>query len=142
MHLLTFEEAGTTRIGVLSPKTNTVADLSVLAPGLPQDMLGFILQGELALTRVRDAIDNGEAQLPIAKLKLLAPIPRPLRNILCVGKNYPEHDKEVQSVVASEQENKSTVPESPIIFTKATSGLVSLFRPGLTRRIRLITKES
>jgi 2-keto-4-pentenoate hydratase/2-oxohepta-3-ene-1,7-dioic acid hydratase in catechol pathway len=124
MHLLTFEEAGKTRIGVLNPEMNSVADLSVLAPELPQDMLGLILQGEPALARASDIIDSGEAQLPVAKLKLLAPIPRPLRNILCVGKNYPEHVKEVQSVVASEQEQKSAVPESPIIFTKATSSII------------------
>ena len=129
MHLLTFEEAGKSRIGVMNLEMNSVADLSVLAPELPQDMLGLILEGEPALVRASDAINSGEALLPIAEIKILAPIPRPPRNILCVGKNYPEHVKEVQSVVASEQEQKSAIPESPIIFTKATSSIIGSGEP-------------
>ena len=129
MHLLTFEEAGKSRIGVLNLEMNSVADLSVLAPELPQDMLGLILEGEPALVRASDAINSGEALLPIAEIKILAPIQRPPRNILCVGKNYPEHVKEVQSVVASEQEQKSAIPESPIIFTKATSSIIGSGEP-------------
>ena len=124
MHLLTFVESGKTRIGILNPLTNEVADLSVLTPDLPQDMLGFISQGDSALDQASKALKSGEAGLPLSKLKLLAPIPRPPRNILCVGKNYPEHVKEVQSVVASEKDNKAAAPESPIIFTKATSSVI------------------
>ena len=35
--------------------------------------------------------------IPIDEVSLLAPIPRPLRNIFCVGKNYLEHAHEFTS---------------------------------------------
>ena len=124
MHLVTFVESGTSRIGILDLSTNEVVDLSLLTPGLPHDMLEFIVSGKSVLKQAREALRSNESRLPISKVKLLAPIPRPLRNILCVGKNYPEHVKEVQSVVASERDSKSAAPESPIIFTKATSSVV------------------
>ncbi|WP_455220159.1 fumarylacetoacetate hydrolase family protein [Kaarinaea lacus] len=126
MHLLTFTESGNTRIGVLQPQTKKVVDLSTLLPELPRDMLMYILQGESAWEKVAEALtlNSTDTALPLSKLKVMAPIPRPPRNILCVGKNYPEHVKEVQSTIASEKDSQTTIPESPIIFTKATTSVI------------------
>lgn len=139
MHLLTFIESGKTRIGVLKPQVNEVIDLSELAPELPKGMLEFIMQGESALNRASEAVKYNKAGLPLSKLTILAPMPRPPRNILCVGKNYPEHVKEVQSVVASDKDVAAAAPESPIIFTKATSSVIG---PGETIPVWLDTTES
>ena len=51
-------------------------------------------------------------------VRLLAPIPKPKRNIFCVGKNYLDHVREL-----SEYDVKQFSPDAelPIFFTKATT---------------------
>jgi len=50
-----------------------------------------------------------------------APIPLPHRNILCLGKNYLEHAREV----AARMNSSDKPPEHPIIFTKATTAVIA-----------------
>ena len=51
----------------------------------------------------------------LADIQLSAPIPRPRKNIMCLGWNYAEHAKETALIRG--QETKA--PEYPVIFTKA-----------------------
>ena len=51
----------------------------------------------------------------LSEVQLAAPIPRPRKNIMCLGWNYAEHAKE--TALIREQEAKA--PEYPVIFTKA-----------------------
>lgn len=53
--------------------------------------------------------------LLISSVKLLAPIPYPKRNIICLGKNYVEHAEEMKLTKISD----SFIPENPIYFTKS-----------------------
>ncbi|WP_026882888.1 fumarylacetoacetate hydrolase family protein [Clostridium akagii] len=53
--------------------------------------------------------------IPLVDVKLSAPIERPRRNVFCLGKNYVEHVKEVDSMGAS----GDGIPKAPIYFTKA-----------------------
>ena len=61
--------------------------------------------------------------VPLSGLRLLAPIPRPPRNIICVGQNYHEHSLEFE---ASGYNATPTggVPDRPIVFTKAPSTVI------------------
>ncbi len=52
-----------------------------------------------------------------AKAKLLAPIPTPRRNVMCVGKNYVEHTRESYEARGESVE----AIEYPVIFTKSTT---------------------
>ena len=124
MHLVTFTKSNYTRIGLLDRDSATVIDISKLAPDVPKDMLSFIAQGDDALSTVREKLKTNKVALALSDIKLLAPIPRPASNILCVGKNYPEHVKEVQSVVASAGDTQGAAPDFPIIFTKAPSSVI------------------
>jgi 2-keto-4-pentenoate hydratase/2-oxohepta-3-ene-1,7-dioic acid hydratase in catechol pathway len=65
-------------------------------------------------------VASGTGRLPLAQATLLAPIPRPARNLFCVGKNYRDHAREVQSSIVT----ADAVPELPIIFTKATTTVI------------------
>lgn len=58
--------------------------------------------------------------IPLSEIKLLAPIPKPQRNVFCVGKNYHEHLKEVSQTAAS----ADSIPEYPIFFTKADNCII------------------
>lgn len=112
------------RGGLLVPGSQEVVDLSIAAPDLPLSMLSLVALGDKALPVLKKALQLNKGLIPLAAIKLLAPIPVPPRNIFCVGKNYPDHVKEVQSVVASASDNKGDVPSSPIIFTKAPSSVI------------------
>jgi len=62
-------------------------------------------------------------RVPLDTVELLAPIPEPLRDILCVGKNYFEHAKEFHTS-GFDSSSKDAVPQHPIIFTKATTSVI------------------
>lgn len=54
-----------------------------------------------------------------------APIPRPDRNVFCVGKNYVEHAAEFHnSGFDAAAANSNAVPEFPIIFTKTPESVI------------------
>ena len=90
-----------------------IVALSSIAP----DILSLIDAGPAALAAVRDYAATAPAALPLAEARLLAPIPTPRRNIICLGKNYAEHARE--SYEARGEQVITT--EYPVIFTKATT---------------------
>ena len=64
-------------------------------------------------------------RIPIDQVKLLAPIPRPHRNIFCVGRNYHAHAKELSTSVFKDS---NADPNSwPIVFTKVPECVVGPF---------------
>lgn len=61
---------------------------------------------------------SGES-IPASGVRLRAPVPRPRRNIFCVGKNYREHAKEFAgSGFDSSAAPGTEVPDAPILFSK------------------------
>ncbi|MGX1097935.1 fumarylacetoacetate hydrolase family protein [Amorphus sp. MBR-141] len=65
---------------------------------------------------------NGR-RVPLSQVRIVAPIPTPLRDIFCVGKNYHEHAEEFHSS-GFDSSGKEASPKAPIIFTKATTSVV------------------
>jgi 2-keto-4-pentenoate hydratase/2-oxohepta-3-ene-1,7-dioic acid hydratase in catechol pathway len=129
MHLVAFMESGRLRIGVLDRGPGEVVDLEQVATDLPSDLLGLISMGEAVLTAVRRAYDSGRARIPLADVDLKAPIPRPARNIFCVGKNYRDHLKELGPLGTPPGAGDASIPEVPIFFTKATSTVIGPGEP-------------
>jgi 2-keto-4-pentenoate hydratase/2-oxohepta-3-ene-1,7-dioic acid hydratase in catechol pathway len=59
------------------------------------------------------------AAIPLDQVQLGAPIPRPRRNIFCVGKNYHAHAREFAgSGFDSSAKAGGDIPSDPIIFSK------------------------
>ena len=130
MRLVTYASNGATRIGALSEAQVSVTPLSELDPSLPDTMLGVVRGGIQALARARNALAQcGAVGLPLEDIKLLAPIPRPGRNILCVGRNYRAHAAEFQRSGVDATATRAEVPEFPIIFTKAPSAVIGPGEP-------------
>jgi len=101
-------------------------------------MLAVIRGGEAALAACRRldamAAELGAALLPPAQLHKLAPIPQPVRNIFCVGRNYVDHVKESAAALSA----GAKLPEVPQFFTKATHAVIG---PGAEVRLdRAITQ--
>ena len=86
------------------------------------------VRGALALVESLargDAFPALLAAVPLANVQLTAPIPRPRRNIFCVGKNYHAHAKEfATSGFDSSAKAGGDIPAVPIIFTKVPESVV------------------
>ena len=92
-------------------------------PGVWPESMEDLLQAEESVLRflweaTLDLVERNS--FPVLEDCLLAPpLPQPVRNIICVGKNYREHVNEVRTTALG----ADTLPEYPIFFTKATTSL-------------------
>lgn len=130
MKLVTFARHGANRIGVVDDATRTIVDLSVAAPKLPTDMTAFIEAGDRGLAAAAKALRTRkkEARVQAGRARIVAPIPTPRRNVLCVGKNYYDHAKEFDDSGFNATKGGDAIPDLPIIFTKAPSSVIG---PGI-----------
>lgn len=89
----------------------------------PETLIECISLGEVFMEHVRKIMEwvsaNNEVKnlyQSIKEVQLLAPIPRPNKNIFCIGKNYADHAIEMGSI--------ADIPEQLIVFTKAPTTVV------------------
>jgi 2-keto-4-pentenoate hydratase/2-oxohepta-3-ene-1,7-dioic acid hydratase in catechol pathway len=81
----------------------------------PSDMVSLIAAGDAALRWLRDVATKTANAVPLDEVILLAPIPRPHKNVFCVGWNYLEHFEEGAKARPHVQE----MPAHPAFFSKA-----------------------
>ena len=93
--------------------------LAATAPDHPATLLAALQDGRAA-DRTRILADARDTPA-VDEVELLAPIPRPPRNIICLGLNYAEHARESQQAKGQEL----ALPEHPVVFTKATSSVTA-----------------
>ncbi len=93
-----------------------------LDPSLPRSMIDFIAAGDAALERVRVLLANAPISARRARedVRLLAPIPRPAKNVFCVGRNYKAHVEEGYRARGTDV----AYPEAPQFFTKAPTAVI------------------
>jgi 2-keto-4-pentenoate hydratase/2-oxohepta-3-ene-1,7-dioic acid hydratase in catechol pathway len=78
-------------------------------------MLGLIRGGAATLARLRELEGKSAvASVELADVKLLAPIPRPTKNVFCVGWNYLPHFEEG----AKKLHDDRKLPDHPVFFSK------------------------
>lgn len=112
MRLVTFEtKSGSVHIGALRANDSEIVVLDSVAPS----MLALIDGGEAALDKARAAVAAAANVVKRGDVRLLAPIPRPKQNVMCLGMNYVAHA--IESDLARGREPK--LPEFPVFFTKA-----------------------
>ncbi len=123
MRFVTFKKNSMIRAG-LEILHSGIIDINKADKNLPNDLNKIIKN----YTEVEDQIQNinnaRNIHYSINEVKLLSPIPVPVRDIICVGKNYAEHAKEVQKSSFSTLQEKRHVPNVPIIFNKATTSVI------------------
>lgn len=94
---------------------------------LPSTMLDFIDLGTIALRFLQEAVaaattaDLIGTSLPAGNVTLLAPIPRPRKNIFGIGLNYTEHVAES----ARSLDTSNELPQQPVIFSKPPTAVVA-----------------
>jgi 2-keto-4-pentenoate hydratase/2-oxohepta-3-ene-1,7-dioic acid hydratase in catechol pathway len=99
------------------------------ALGADQDtntMVGIIQAGPAILGRLRNLEKSPPASMvKLSDVKLHAPIPRPVKNVFCVGWNYLEHFDEG----AKKLQDNRELPKYPVFFSKATTSVNGPFDP-------------
>lgn len=116
MRLITFETGGEIASGFIDGEEAVVCAV-----------------GQEARTAVLKLIEGGDAaraawegstgkRVPLSDVRLFSPIPEPLRDVFCVGKNYYAHAAEFHSS-GFDSSGKEEVPSHPVVFTKATTSV-------------------
>lgn len=98
---------------------------------LPSTMLEFIDLGPTAVSAVTALISSAKgvfpigSAVPLSNVKLLAPIPRPRKNIFGIGLNYTEHVAES----AKSLDTSAELPRQPVIFSKPPTSVIGPDEP-------------
>ena len=120
------------RLGVVHG--DCMLDASTLSAGNwrpPTSLLELIQQGPESWQRMRelvaqydpggdfraDARTSPPGSFPLSDIRWHAPIPRPIKNVFCLGRNYVAHAEEAARVRGQEVK----IPTVPVIFTKAST---------------------
>ena len=98
---------------------------------LPACMLAFIDLGPSALRVLQDLLQAAQGlwpatcTVPAVNVQLLAPIPRPRKNIFGIGLNYVEHVAESSRTLDTAKD----LPKQPVIFSKPPTTVVGPGEP-------------
>lgn len=107
---------------------DSVIDLQALGVArgvpLPGSMQSFIELGPQAVAETTDLLSQGKipfgVQLPLANVTLLAPLPRPRKNIFGIGLNYLDHIAESAAAL----DTSPDLPRQPVIFSKPPTSVI------------------
>jgi 2-keto-4-pentenoate hydratase/2-oxohepta-3-ene-1,7-dioic acid hydratase in catechol pathway len=124
MRFASFVHAGQKSYGVIVPG-DRILDLPATGAALPPDFLGLVAAGPSALATVRALVEAGKSSYALADVRLTAPIPRPTKNVFCVGRNYLDHVAEGYRARGTE----TKLPEAPQFFTKPPTAVIGPGEP-------------
>jgi 2-keto-4-pentenoate hydratase/2-oxohepta-3-ene-1,7-dioic acid hydratase in catechol pathway len=125
MKLATYRFNEKLHVGRWDETTRTVRSLS-LERSPVTDMVSLMADA----SRLPTCTLSDQA-LALDQIKLLAPIPRPARNIFCVGKNYMNHAREFSrsGFDAGQSAPADAIPDCPIVFTKPPETVIAHGEP-------------
>lgn len=122
MKLATFSPlpSGQPRPGILLDKRIIDIPAALGNSEATSTMLGVIRAGAPMLEKLRAlAARKDAATVALADVKLHAPIPRPAKNVFCVGWNYLEHFEEGAKKLHDDRE----LPKHPVFFSKVPTAV-------------------
>jgi len=118
MRLATFQLDGQRRIGTVSSDGRSVQPLAASPDEAARGLLPLLQR----LDAGQGLPQADGAAVSIDAVRLEAPLPRPLRNLWCVGRNYHAHARELARSVF--KDNAARADEWPIVFTKVPECVV------------------
>ena len=128
MKLVTYLYQDKESVGVLTANEATVRPLPFA------DMNTLI---EAPREQLLSAVEAAESSLPLSAVTLLAPIPRPRQDVICLGINYKAHAEEAERYSSEAFKKERPIP---IYFSKRVSEAVGPegfieSHPGLVQRL-------
>ena len=129
MRFATFSrDGGPPHVGLMIANERVV-DLSAAATNDPTmaSMVGLISAGPAAIARAEEILEKADVAmvLELTEVRLLAPIPRPTKNVFCVGLNYPSHVEANARALGICPE----VGEVPLFFSKPPTSVIGTETP-------------
>ena len=120
MKIATFNFNDQRMVGIVDDVAETVAPFKMSADQAMQGIQHIIESqvAQLSLPPTGDAI-------ALSKVVLDAPLPRPRRNVFCVGKNYYDHAHEFANSGFDSSAAQGSVPEHPIVFSKVPESVTA-----------------
>lgn len=117
MKLARYSANGKTSIGLV--QDDRIYDIPSVLPALPQDITGILAAGASALAAIREALPGTQVGVPLAQVRLEAPIPRPSK-YLAIGMNYNDHAEECRQAGIP-------IPKAQVWFNKQVSCITGPF---------------
>ena len=119
MKVATYRYRGERGVGLVDRAAGTVQPFD-LAPAQAAEGIQSLIECQV---EGRDLPATGKA-LGLDEIELEAPLPRPRRNIFCVGKNYHDHAHEFAGSGFDSSAAQGAVPEFPIVFSKVPESVI------------------
>lgn len=122
MKFATLSVDGRPVVAAVSPETDQYWSLEELT-GQPIETMVDLIR---AYDEVKSALKPNGSAHSLTGIKISAPL-LPLRNIMCVGKNYHAHAQEFtrSGFDSSAKDQSEAIPTAPIIFTKAPETVIA-----------------
>lgn len=120
MKLATFRHNGQQKVGLVDEPAGTVAPFDINEQQAAEGIQQII---ELQIGGL--ALPSTGKPLKLADITLEAPLPRPRRNVFCVGKNYFDHAHEFASSGFDSSAAQGSVPDYPIVFSKVPESVTA-----------------
>jgi 2-keto-4-pentenoate hydratase/2-oxohepta-3-ene-1,7-dioic acid hydratase in catechol pathway len=127
MRLASYLADGQPRAAVVA-SDQTLVPVSELVAGGPAAMLDLLAAGPSLWDQLRRSAGSARGGLQLSSARLTAPVPRPRRNVLCVGWNYSEHFAEGQGM-RGPNDSPQEIPEYPALFSKQPNTVVGQEAP-------------
>ena len=118
MKIATFSLAGERRVGQVDEVNQIIVPFDLPMAQAEKGILALIDQTDTTLPAML-------TPMPLTEVQFDAPIPRPPRNIFCVGKNYYDHAHEFSNSGFDSSAAASAVPSAPIIFSKVPESVIA-----------------
>jgi 2-keto-4-pentenoate hydratase/2-oxohepta-3-ene-1,7-dioic acid hydratase in catechol pathway len=128
MKLVTYSPlpSGEPRQGLLLGKRVVDIPAALGASDQTASMLGLVRAGDAMLDRLREVERKPpEPGMDLADVRLHAPIPRPAKNVFCVGWNYLPHFEEGGRKLQDDRK----LPDHPVFFTKTPTTVNGPYDP-------------
>lgn len=121
MKLAAYQYKSDQYVGVVSDDLQTVTPYQLSQEAAQRGALSIIEM--MAESQTLPAMGQAVALKDVC---LLAPIPKPRRNIFCVGKNYLDHVKEIKdSKLGEAQGSMANLPKHPVVFSKVPETVIA-----------------
>jgi 2-keto-4-pentenoate hydratase/2-oxohepta-3-ene-1,7-dioic acid hydratase in catechol pathway len=101
------------KVGIVDHDSATVAPFELSADRAQQG-----IQTLIELQVAGSELPVTTTPVPLDQVQIEAPLPRPRRNVFCVGKNYHDHAREFSSSGFDSSAAEDAVPKHPIVFSK------------------------
>jgi 2-keto-4-pentenoate hydratase/2-oxohepta-3-ene-1,7-dioic acid hydratase in catechol pathway len=111
--IATFIQDKERKVGIVDDDSATVAPFELSA-----DQAREGIQTLIELQVAGSDLPATTTPVPLDQVEIEAPLPRPRRNVFCVGKNYHDHVQEFSSSGFDSSAAEDAVPKHPIVFSK------------------------